>query len=216
MIETLSGISAGWLTELITMNSPRRSIFASTEIFIGGSIGTSPSPCHSPISGWKSFIVGLLFRGSRSKIRPGRRSELTGPERRGRRHSLGPSVKRPCVRCAQILASVFVANSVAEFNCRLICKQRVAGSNPAVGSNMGKIGPDPASTDGPRHRPATISCTIADTRSHGVRLSRSGHRLPHLLANGMSFSFGYWNSINPQVIWAQVDNTMLRSEEHTS
>src|SRR3989442_5489302 len=25
MVETLSGISAGWLTELITMNSPRRS-----------------------------------------------------------------------------------------------------------------------------------------------------------------------------------------------
>src|SRR5438552_11128155 len=62
MIETLSGISAGSPTVLMTMNSPRRSIFASTEIFIGGSIGTSPSPCHSPISGSNSFIVGLLFR----------------------------------------------------------------------------------------------------------------------------------------------------------
>src|SRR6267143_3065972 len=66
MIETLSGTSAGSPTELITMNSPRRSIFTSTEIFIGGSNGTAPSPCHSPISGWKSFIVGLLFPGSRS------------------------------------------------------------------------------------------------------------------------------------------------------
>ena len=44
------------------MNSPRRSTFASTEIFIGGSIGISPSPCHSPISGSNSFIVGLLAR----------------------------------------------------------------------------------------------------------------------------------------------------------
>src|SRR2546426_11501394 len=60
MIETLSGTSAGSPTELMTMNFPRRSIFASMEIFIGGSNGTSPSPCHSPISGWNCFIVGLL------------------------------------------------------------------------------------------------------------------------------------------------------------
>jgi hypothetical protein len=59
MIETLSGTSAGSPTERRTMNSPRRSTVASTEIFIGGSIGISPSPCHSPISGSKSFIGGL-------------------------------------------------------------------------------------------------------------------------------------------------------------
>src|SRR5437879_5009304 len=64
MIETLSGISAGSPTELMTMNSPSRSTLASTEIFTGGSIGTSPSPCHSPISGWNSFILGLLFRAA--------------------------------------------------------------------------------------------------------------------------------------------------------
>src|SRR6266540_868625 len=64
MIETLSGISAGSPTERKTMNSPRRSIFASSEIFIGGSTGISPSPCHSPISGSNSFIVGLLFRAT--------------------------------------------------------------------------------------------------------------------------------------------------------
>ena len=56
MIEMLSGISAGSLTELKTMNLPRRSIFVSAESFIGGSIGTSPSLCHSPISGSNSFI----------------------------------------------------------------------------------------------------------------------------------------------------------------
>jgi tetratricopeptide (TPR) repeat protein len=33
------------------MNLPRRSIFASTEIFIGGFIGTSPSPCHYVLDG---------------------------------------------------------------------------------------------------------------------------------------------------------------------
>src|SRR6266545_8309070 len=60
MIETLSGTSAGSATELKMMNSPRRSIFASSEIFIGGSIGNSPSPCHSPISGSNCFIVSLL------------------------------------------------------------------------------------------------------------------------------------------------------------
>src|SRR2546427_2395708 len=80
MIETLSGTSAGSPTELKTMNSPRRSIFACMEILIGGSIGTSPSPCHSPISGWNSFIVGLLFRGSRSnnKTRPEARTHRPG------------------------------------------------------------------------------------------------------------------------------------------
>ena len=57
MIETLSGTSAGSPTELMTMNFPRRSIFSTTEILIGGSSGTSPSPCHSPISGSNSFIA---------------------------------------------------------------------------------------------------------------------------------------------------------------
>jgi len=66
MIETLSGRSAGSPIELKTMNSPRRAIFASSDIFIGGSIGNSPSPCHSPISGSNFFMVGLRFRGSGS------------------------------------------------------------------------------------------------------------------------------------------------------
>src|SRR5438067_9310935 len=61
MIEMLSGTSAGWPTDLKTMNLPRRSIFASWEIFNGGSIGISPSPCHSPIRRSNSFIAGLLF-----------------------------------------------------------------------------------------------------------------------------------------------------------
>jgi hypothetical protein len=42
MMDTLSGISAGSLTDLKTMNSPRPSIFVSVEIFIGGSMGNSP------------------------------------------------------------------------------------------------------------------------------------------------------------------------------
>ena len=63
MIEMLSGTPPGLATALKTINSPRRSIFASSEICIGGSIGISPSPCHSPISGSNSFIIGLHFRG---------------------------------------------------------------------------------------------------------------------------------------------------------
>jgi hypothetical protein len=92
MIEMLSGTSAGWPTELKTMNSPRRSIFASIEIFIGGFIATSPSPCHSPISGWKSFIVGLLTILKRP-ISPGLVGRLWARDRvghveKGARHSM--------------------------------------------------------------------------------------------------------------------------------
>src|SRR6266536_1995231 len=68
MIEMLSGTSAGWLTVLKTMNSPRRSIFASSDTFIGGSIGISPSPSHWPISGSNAFIVGLLSEGIAFKL----------------------------------------------------------------------------------------------------------------------------------------------------
>src|SRR6266852_6553127 len=60
MIETLTGTSAGSATVLKTMNLPKRSIFASSEIFIGGFAGISPSACHSPISRSNFFIVRLL------------------------------------------------------------------------------------------------------------------------------------------------------------
>src|SRR5687768_5908696 len=79
MIEMLSGTSAGSPTVLRTMNSPRRSIFASTEILIGGSRGISPSPRHSPINGSNCLTVGCaMLRSSLALATGGDGLDLDG------------------------------------------------------------------------------------------------------------------------------------------
>jgi hypothetical protein len=60
MIEIVEGISAGSPVVRITTKSPKRSIAASAVTCIGGSIGMSPSPRHSPISRSNCLIVELL------------------------------------------------------------------------------------------------------------------------------------------------------------
>jgi hypothetical protein len=64
------GHSRGLALERKTANSPRRSIFASWESFIGGSDGISPSPCHSPMSGSSSFTRRSPFRRPHPTARP--------------------------------------------------------------------------------------------------------------------------------------------------